>query len=122
MDSFFEYTFYQSSFDAESTQIPKISGLLEVSPLSVEELRFNVRPVKTGQFQDLPAKIVYRNANGESRTTWSAVRGKMKIVASRVRKVQEKKKPSVDPRWIVFSSWTVLNIAVPFFKYRRLLK
>lgn len=146
IESFFDYTFYQSFFNAEKAIIPRFeedqSLLLEPyhrSSLSLtpfcrnsnQELVFEIFPGKTGTFQDLPAKAVYSTVNQQdsdeeaitSQICWSTAHGKVEIHESAPLNSFGQKEiegMSCDCRWALFLGVSGLNMAVPALNYRRL--
>lgn len=133
IESFFDYTFYQSYFNAEKVILPRINEdkPLVLEPNSHQELLFEIFPVKTGTFQDLPAKAVYstigKNGTNEekvkSQICWSTSNGKVEIHESAPLNSFGQKEiegMSCDCRWALFLGFSGLNMAVPALNYRRL--
>lgn len=136
VESFFDYTFYQSYFNIDRARIPQLPDgeRLIVGPEEVRELSFSLAPQKPGTFQDLPAKTTYRlldtqqqppspNSPSNPRTVWSTVNGKLRITETRPLKSFGQKEMeclSFDCRWMIFAGLAGLNVLAPGLHYIRL--
>lgn len=126
METLFDYTFYQSYFDASKIQVPKLEtnqAPFVIGPRSVEELKFEILSSKTGVFQDLPAKVTYKvlGEAEEPKTSWSTVNGKMTV-----KEAAEMRDHGVGDRFfearpsvIFFWSLSFFNVLYPAVQFAR---
>jgi len=127
VESFIDYTFYQSFFTADRTLLPQIDQgkPLELGRLDMKEFRFDLFPQKVGQFQDLPAKTIYSVADEEKQhTTWSNVYGKLSIEETVPIKCFVKKQQmanfSLKSRLSFFFAACGMNVLMPTLRYSQL--